>query len=47
MNLGWPAQAEQAIAALQDEGVIDDADSGAGVDVATVLRAALRKLSRP
>jgi len=48
VNLGWPArEAEQAIAALEDEGVIDDADSGAGVDVATVLRAALRKLSRP
>jgi len=51
VNLGWPArEAEQAIAALEDEGVIEDADSGAngaGVDVATVLRAALRKLSRP
>jgi holliday junction DNA helicase RuvA len=48
VNLGWPArEAEQAIAALEDEGVIDGADSGAGVDVATVLRAALRKLSRP
>jgi holliday junction DNA helicase RuvA len=48
VNLGWPArEAEQAIAALEDEGVIDGADSGTGVDVATVLRAALRKLSRP
>jgi holliday junction DNA helicase RuvA len=48
VNLGWPArEAEQAIAALEDEGLIDGADSGAGVDVATVLRAALRKLSRP
>ena len=48
VNLGWPArEAEQAIAALEDEGVIEGADSGAGVDVATVLRAALRKLSRP
>jgi len=48
VNLGWPArEAEQAIAALEDEGVIEEADSGAGVDVATVLRAALRKLSRP
>jgi holliday junction DNA helicase RuvA len=48
VNLGWPArEAEQAIAALEEEGVIDGADSGAGVDVATVLRAALRKLSRP
>jgi holliday junction DNA helicase RuvA len=51
VNLGWPArEAEQAIAALEEEGVIDgdpETDSGAGVDVATVLRAALRKLSRP
>ena len=48
VNLGWPArEAELAIAALEDEGVIDGADSDAGVDVATVLRAALRKLSRP
>ena len=47
VNLGWPArEAEQAIAALEDEGAIDGADSGAEVDVATVLRAALRKLSR-
>jgi predicted transcriptional regulator YheO len=45
VNLGWPArEAEQAIAALEDEGVIDGAD--AAVDVATVLRAALRKLSK-
>jgi holliday junction DNA helicase RuvA len=44
VNLGWPArEADQAIAALEDEGFIDGAD----VDVATVLRAALRKLSRP
>jgi holliday junction DNA helicase RuvA len=44
VNLGWPArEAEQAIAALEDEGVVDGPD----VDVATVLRAALRKLSRP
>jgi holliday junction DNA helicase RuvA len=47
VNLGWPArEAEQAIAALEEEGVIDGADSGTDVDVATVLRAALRKLSR-
>ena len=47
VNLGWPArEAEQAIAALEDEGAIDGADSGAEVDVAMVLRAALRKLSR-
>jgi holliday junction DNA helicase RuvA len=46
VNLGWPARdAEAAIAALEDEGVIGGADGGA-VDVATVLRAALRKLSK-
>ena len=46
VNLGWPPrEAEQAIAALEDEGVIDGAE--AAVDVATVLRAALRKLSKP
>jgi Holliday junction DNA helicase RuvA len=45
VNLGWPARdADQAIAALEDEGVAG-AD-GDAVDVATVLRAALRKLSR-
>jgi Holliday junction DNA helicase RuvA len=45
VNLGWPArEADQAIAALEEEGVIA---VGADVDVATVLRAALRKLSRP
>jgi len=46
VNLGWPARdAEAAIAALEDEGVIGGSDGGA-VDVATVLRAALRKLSK-
>ena len=46
VNLGWPARdADQAIAALEDEGVIGGAD-GDTVDVATALRAALRKLSR-
>ena len=44
VNLGWPARdADQAIAALEEDGTI-----GAGqrpVDVAMVLRAALRKLS--
>ncbi len=46
VNLGWPARdADQAIAALEDEGVIGGSD-GDAVDVATVLRAALRKLSR-
>jgi holliday junction DNA helicase RuvA len=45
VNLGWPARdADQAIAALEEEGAIG-AD-GADVNVATVLRAALRKLSR-
>jgi holliday junction DNA helicase RuvA len=43
VNLGWPPRdAEAAIAALEDEGVVD----GDAVDVATVLRAALRKLSK-
>ena len=46
VNLGWPARdADQAIAALEDEGVIGGAD-GTAVDVATALRAALRKLSK-
>jgi Holliday junction DNA helicase RuvA len=46
VNLGWPARdADQAIAALEDEGVIGGPD-GDAVDVATVLRAALRKLSK-
>ena len=46
VNLGWPARdADQAIAALEDEGVIGGSGDDA-VDVATVLRAALRKLSR-
>ena len=46
VNLGWPARdADQAIAALEDEGVIGGPDRDT-VDVATVLRAALRKLSK-
>jgi Holliday junction DNA helicase RuvA len=46
VNLGWPARdADQAIAALEEEGVIGGS-GGDAVDVATVLRAALRKLSR-
>jgi Holliday junction DNA helicase RuvA len=46
VNLGWPARdADQAIAALEDEGVIGGID-GEAVDVATALRAALRKLSK-
>jgi holliday junction DNA helicase RuvA len=43
VNLGWPARdADQAIASLEEEGAID----GDAVNVATVLRAALRKLSK-
>ena len=43
---GWPARdAEAAIAALEDEGVTGGSN-GDAVDVATVLRAALRKLSK-
>ena len=46
VNLGWPARdADQAIAALEDEGVVGDTD-GDAVDVATALRAALRRLSK-
>ncbi len=46
VNLGWPARdADQAIAALEEEGVVGGSD-GDAVDVATVLRAALRKLSK-
>jgi holliday junction DNA helicase RuvA len=46
VNLGWPArEADLAIAALEDEGVIGGSD-GSAVDVATVLRAALRRLSK-
>jgi Holliday junction DNA helicase RuvA len=46
VNLGWSARdAEQAIAALQEEGMISESD-GAAVEVAVVLRAALRKLSK-
>jgi Holliday junction DNA helicase RuvA len=46
VNLGWSARdAELAIAALEDEGVVNGSD-GATVEVAAVLRAALRKLGR-
>jgi holliday junction DNA helicase RuvA len=46
VNLGWPPRdADQAIAALEEEGLIR-ADGGEEVSVATVLRAALRKLSK-
>ncbi len=44
VNLGWPARdADQAIAALEEDGTIV---AGEPVDVATALRAALRKLSK-
>jgi Holliday junction DNA helicase RuvA len=46
VNLGWPARdADQAIAALEEEGVISAAN-GEDVNVAATLRAALRKLSK-
>jgi holliday junction DNA helicase RuvA len=46
VNLGWAARdADLAIAALAEDGTIDAA-SGEPVDVAMVLRAALRKLSK-
>jgi Holliday junction DNA helicase RuvA len=46
VNLGWAARdADQAIAALEEDGTIGAAN-GDPVDVAVVLRAALRKLSR-
>ena len=46
VNLGWPARdADQAIAALEEDGTIGAAN-GEAVDVAVVLRAALRRLSR-
>jgi Holliday junction DNA helicase RuvA len=46
VNLGWPARdADQAIAALEEDGTIGAAN-GETVDVAGVLRAALRKLSK-
>jgi holliday junction DNA helicase RuvA len=46
VNLGWPIRdADQAIAALEEDGTISAVD-GEPVDVAVVLRAALRKLSR-
>jgi Holliday junction DNA helicase RuvA len=46
VNLGWqPRDVDQAIMALEEEGVIGA--GGEEVNVATVLRAALRKLSKP
>jgi Holliday junction DNA helicase RuvA len=46
VNLGWPARdADQAIAALEEDGTISASD-GDQVDIATVLRAALRRLSK-
>ena len=51
VNLGWSARdADQAIAALEEEGALAGPNGAAGnadgVDVATALRAALRKLSK-
>jgi holliday junction DNA helicase RuvA len=47
VNLGWSARdADQAIAALEEDGTIATAN-GEPVDVSTVLRAALRRLSKP
>jgi holliday junction DNA helicase RuvA len=47
VNLGWAARdADQAIAALEEDGTISVAN-GETVDVAVVMRAALRKLSKP
>jgi Holliday junction DNA helicase RuvA len=51
VNLGWSARdADQAIAALEEEGTLagpNDGPAGHGeVNVATALRAALRKLSK-
>jgi len=46
VNLGWPVrEADMAIAALEEDGTVSGSP-GADVDVATVLRAALRKLSK-
>jgi Holliday junction DNA helicase RuvA len=46
VNLGWPVRdADQAIAALEEEGTVNGVN-GEEVNVATVLRAALRKLSK-
>ena len=46
VNLGWPARdADLAIAALEEEGTISGSN-GLQVDVATALRASLRKLSK-
>jgi holliday junction DNA helicase RuvA len=50
INLGWPARdADQAITALEEDGtiVVANGEGPGTVDVATVLRAALRKLSQP
>jgi Holliday junction DNA helicase RuvA len=50
VNLGWPARdADQAIAAVEEDGTIGVAngENPGPVDVAMVLRAALRKLSQP
>ncbi len=48
VNLGWSARdADQAIAALEEEGALAGPNgANADVDVATALRAALRRLSK-
>jgi holliday junction DNA helicase RuvA len=47
VNLGWAARdADLAIAALEEDGTIGAGDGDSQVDVATVLRAALRRLSK-
>ena len=49
VNLGWAARdADQAIAALEEDGTIGAAngEDPQTVDVAAVLRAALRRLSK-
>jgi holliday junction DNA helicase RuvA len=47
VNLGWPARdADQAIAALEEDGTIGAGEGDSQVDIATALRAALRRLSK-
>jgi holliday junction DNA helicase RuvA len=47
VNLGWPARdADQAIAALEEDGTISAGAGDGQVDIATALRAALRRLSK-
>ena len=47
VNLGWPARdADQAIAALEEEGAIGASGDDSQVDIAAALRSALRRLSK-